>query len=71
MVDATVMFRSPAQGILAIVGRQSIEKARPESRRQVFGRSSARAAEALRAYQKAEADKWWPMIKAAGVKPLE
>ena len=26
-------------------------------------------AEALRAYQKAEAEKWWPMIKAAGVKP--
>jgi len=28
-------------------------------------------AEALRAYQKAEADKWWPIIKAAGVKPSE
>jgi tripartite-type tricarboxylate transporter receptor subunit TctC len=28
-----------------------------------------RAPEALRAHQKAEADKWWPMIKAAGVKP--
>jgi tripartite-type tricarboxylate transporter receptor subunit TctC len=28
-------------------------------------------AEALRAYQKAEAEKWWPMIKAAGVKPNE
>jgi tripartite-type tricarboxylate transporter receptor subunit TctC len=26
-------------------------------------------AEALRAYQKAEAEKWWPLIKAAGVKP--
>jgi tripartite-type tricarboxylate transporter receptor subunit TctC len=26
-------------------------------------------AEALRAYQKAEAEKWWPMIKAAGIKP--
>jgi tripartite-type tricarboxylate transporter receptor subunit TctC len=25
--------------------------------------------EALRQHQKAEADKWWPMIKAAGVKP--
>jgi len=25
--------------------------------------------EALRAHQKAEADKWWPMIKSAGVKP--
>jgi hypothetical protein len=25
--------------------------------------------EALRAHQKAEADKWWPVIKAAGVKP--
>jgi tripartite-type tricarboxylate transporter receptor subunit TctC len=25
--------------------------------------------EALRKHQKAEADKWWPMIKAAGVKP--
>ena len=25
--------------------------------------------EALRAHQKAEADKWWPMIKQAGVKP--
>jgi tripartite-type tricarboxylate transporter receptor subunit TctC len=25
--------------------------------------------EGLRAHQKAEADKWWPMIKAAGVKP--
>ena len=25
--------------------------------------------EALRAHQKAEADKWWPMIKAAGVTP--
>jgi tripartite-type tricarboxylate transporter receptor subunit TctC len=25
--------------------------------------------EALRARQKAEADKWWPMIKEAGVKP--
>jgi tripartite-type tricarboxylate transporter receptor subunit TctC len=25
--------------------------------------------EALKAHQKAEADKWWPMIKAAGVKP--
>jgi tripartite-type tricarboxylate transporter receptor subunit TctC len=25
--------------------------------------------EALRAHQRAEADKWWPMIKAAGVKP--
>jgi tripartite-type tricarboxylate transporter receptor subunit TctC len=25
--------------------------------------------EALRAHQKAEADKWWPMIKAAAVKP--
>ena len=28
-----------------------------------------RAPEALRAHQMAEADKWWPMIKAAGVKP--
>jgi tripartite-type tricarboxylate transporter receptor subunit TctC len=27
------------------------------------------APQALRAHQKAEADKWWPMIKAAGVKP--
>jgi tripartite-type tricarboxylate transporter receptor subunit TctC len=25
--------------------------------------------EALRAHQKAEVDKWWPLIKAAGVKP--
>ena len=25
--------------------------------------------EALRAHQKAEAAKWWPVIKAAGVKP--
>ena len=25
--------------------------------------------EGLRAHQKAEADKWWPMIKSAGVKP--
>jgi tripartite-type tricarboxylate transporter receptor subunit TctC len=25
--------------------------------------------EALRAYQKAEADKWWPLIKAANIKP--
>jgi tripartite-type tricarboxylate transporter receptor subunit TctC len=25
--------------------------------------------DALRVHQKAEADKWWPMIKAAGVKP--
>ena len=25
--------------------------------------------EALRAHQKTEADKWWPMIKSAGVKP--
>jgi tripartite-type tricarboxylate transporter receptor subunit TctC len=24
--------------------------------------------EALGAYQKAEAEKWWPMIKAAGIK---
>ena len=28
-----------------------------------------RTPEALRAHQKAEADKWWPMIKAADVKP--
>jgi tripartite-type tricarboxylate transporter receptor subunit TctC len=27
------------------------------------------APEALRAHQKTEADKWWPMIKSAGVKP--
>jgi tripartite-type tricarboxylate transporter receptor subunit TctC len=27
------------------------------------------APQALRAHQKAEADKWWPMIKAAGVTP--
>jgi tripartite-type tricarboxylate transporter receptor subunit TctC len=27
------------------------------------------APEALRKHQKAEADKWWPMIKGAGVKP--
>jgi tripartite-type tricarboxylate transporter receptor subunit TctC len=25
--------------------------------------------EALRAYQKSEADKWWPLIKGAGIKP--
>ena len=25
--------------------------------------------EGLRVHQKAEADKWWPMIKAAGVTP--
>ena len=25
--------------------------------------------EALRAFQKAEADKWWPIIKAANIKP--
>jgi tripartite-type tricarboxylate transporter receptor subunit TctC len=24
--------------------------------------------EALRAFQKAEIDKWWPLIKAAGIK---
>jgi hypothetical protein len=24
--------------------------------------------EALRAYQKAEIEKWWPIIKAAGIK---
>jgi tripartite-type tricarboxylate transporter receptor subunit TctC len=28
-----------------------------------------RTPEALRKHQKVEADKWWPMIKAAGVKP--
>jgi tripartite-type tricarboxylate transporter receptor subunit TctC len=31
--------------------------------------ANRRTPEALRAHQKAEADKWWPMIKAAGVKP--
>ncbi len=25
--------------------------------------------EALRAFQKSEADKWWPIIKAANIKP--
>jgi hypothetical protein len=24
--------------------------------------------EALRAYQKAEAERWWPIIKASGIK---
>ena len=28
-----------------------------------------RTPEALRAYHKAEIEKWWPIIKAAGVKP--
>ena len=28
-----------------------------------------RTPEALRAHQKAEADKWWPIIKAANIKP--
>jgi tripartite-type tricarboxylate transporter receptor subunit TctC len=28
-----------------------------------------RTPEALRAYNKAEIEKWWPIIKAAGVKP--
>jgi tripartite-type tricarboxylate transporter receptor subunit TctC len=27
------------------------------------------APEALRAFQKSEADKWWPIIKAANIKP--
>ena len=27
-----------------------------------------RSPEALGAYQKAEVDKWWPLIKAAGIK---
>jgi tripartite-type tricarboxylate transporter receptor subunit TctC len=31
--------------------------------------ANRQAPQALRAHQKAEADKWWPMIKAAGVKP--
>jgi len=31
--------------------------------------SNQQMPEALRAHQKAEADKWWPMIKAADVKP--
>jgi tripartite-type tricarboxylate transporter receptor subunit TctC len=31
--------------------------------------SDRQTPEALRAHQVAEADKWWPMIKAAGVKP--
>lgn len=31
--------------------------------------ANQRAPEALRAHQKAEADKWWPIIKKAGVKP--
>ena len=31
--------------------------------------ANRQAPEALRAHQKAEADKWWPMIKSAGVKP--
>jgi tripartite-type tricarboxylate transporter receptor subunit TctC len=30
---------------------------------------SQQTPEGLRAHQKAEADKWWPMIKGAGVKP--
>ena len=28
-----------------------------------------RTPEALRAFQKAETEKWWPVIKAAGAKP--
>jgi tripartite-type tricarboxylate transporter receptor subunit TctC len=31
--------------------------------------ATQRTPDALRAHQKAEADKWWPMIKAANVKP--
>ena len=31
--------------------------------------ANRQAPQALRAHQKAEAEKWWPMIKAAGVKP--
>jgi tripartite-type tricarboxylate transporter receptor subunit TctC len=31
--------------------------------------SNEQTPEALRAHQKSEADKWWPMIKAAGVTP--
>jgi hypothetical protein len=33
-----------------------------------FHRASNRPPEALAAYQKAEIEKWWPIIKAAGIK---
>lgn len=36
---------------------------------QEFPPREQQTADALRAYQKAEAEKWWPLIKAAGVKP--
>lgn len=36
---------------------------------QVIPRLDQQTPEALRAYQKAEAEKWWPIIKAAGISP--
>ncbi len=32
-------------------------------------RASSRRRKALAAFQKAEIEKWWPIIKAAGIKP--
>jgi tripartite-type tricarboxylate transporter receptor subunit TctC len=46
-------------GVLKRFGDLGLEAAAP----------SQQTPEALRAHQKAEADKWWPVIKKAGVKP--
>jgi tripartite-type tricarboxylate transporter receptor subunit TctC len=47
------------KGVLKRFSELGLEAAAPEQQ----------SPQALRAHQKAEADKWWPMIKKAGVKP--
>jgi hypothetical protein len=40
----------------------------PKRNESFFGQTDFWTVEALGAYQKAEIEKWWPIIKAAGIK---
>ena len=64
--DIVAKLNAAAVDALADAGRAPApRRSRPGDLR----RASSRRRQALGAFHKAEIDKWWPIIKAAGIKP--
>ena len=55
--------------MLDVLDDPTVTEALRRARRSTRRRASSRRRRRLRAFQKAEADKWWPIIKAANIKP--
>jgi tripartite-type tricarboxylate transporter receptor subunit TctC len=54
--------------VVAALGDPAVRQRFADLGQEIFPRDQ-QTPEALHAYHKAEIDKWWPIIKAAGLKP--